>query len=232
MRLATDSNAITGGIVVALSALAVLSMLAGNLLALLQDNLKRLLAYSSIAHMGYLMIALIGVVYLPDTPFVVEAAMIYLAGYTLTTLVAFGVIATLSSAEVGDDAQTSAQYHGLFWHRPIAATCLTISLLSLMGMPLTAGFIAKFYVVAAGVQGDMWPLLWALIVGSAVSVYYYVKVIYLMTLTESPEHYEFPTNTAVGGTTVAVLGVAILLMGIYPTPLIEMIHLLIGDFGL
>ena len=231
-RLAADGNVLSNEVVViALSVFAVLSMVVGNLLALRQNNLKRLLAYSSIAHMGYLVIALLGLERLPDTAFAVAAAMIYLAGYTLMTLTAFGVIASLSSAQAGDDAQTNTQYLGLFWRRPVAATCLAIALLSLMGMPLTVGFVAKFYLVAAGIQGEMWILLWALIIGSAISVYYYVKVIYDMTVNDAPEDYPHPANGAADLPTIIALAVGVLVVGVYPTPLIEMVQILIGDFG-
>ncbi|MGI9324115.1 MAG: NADH-quinone oxidoreductase subunit N [Pseudomonadales bacterium] len=233
MRLAIESDALTGPVVFTfMSLLAVGSMIVGNLLALRQDNLKRLLAYSSIAHMGYLLVALIGTARLADEPFVAEAAMVYLAGYTLTTLAAFGVVALLSSAPAGDDAQTTGQYRGLFWRRPIAAACLTAALLSLMGMPLTAGFIAKFYIVATGVQGAMWVLVWALIIGSSISVYYYVKVIYAMTSTETAAPYPSPQTSGASLPTVLALSVGVVAVGFYPTPLINVIRSLVGDFGL
>ena len=129
-------------------------------------------------------------------------------------------------------AQTITQYHGLFWRRPLAASCLTAALLSLMGMPLTIGFIGKFYLVAAGVQGAMWLLLWSLIIGSAVSVYYYVKIIYAMTLNDTSESYPYPRKTGADLPTIVALGVAVVVIGVYPTPLIEAVRALMGDFGL
>ncbi len=232
-RLSMEGDALHGPVVFySLSAFAVLSMVAGNLLALLQENLKRLLAYSSIAHMGYLMVALIGVAFLPDRDFTTTTALVYLAGYMLMTLAAFGVVAILSSGRVGDDAQTGAQYRGLLWRRPVAAICLMVAMLSLMGMPLTVGFIGKFYLIAAGVQGALWVLLWALIIGSAISVYYYVKVIYLMTLNEAPEAYPHPPQAGLGLPVVVILIVAVIAIGVYPAPLLEVIDGLIGDFGM
>ena len=232
LRLAVTGDALSGPVVIyALTALALLSMIIGNVLALMQDNLKRLLAYSSIAHMGYLLIALIAVAELTDVEFVLASALIYLGAYTLMTLAAFGVVSVLSSAEAGDDAQQSDEYRGLFWRRPALATSLTTALLALMGMPLTAGFIGKFYLIAVGVQGSMWVLLWALIIGSAVSVYYYVKVIYAMTLDEAPAPYPHPERTTAGVAVVAALGVAVVAVGVYPSPLIEVVTAWLSGFG-
>ncbi|MEQ9452444.1 MAG: NADH-quinone oxidoreductase subunit N [Pseudomonadales bacterium] len=232
-RLGVEGDALSGPVVFySLSAFAVLSMVVGNLLALRQDNLKRLLAYSSIAHMGYLLVALIGVAYLADTRFTITTTMIYLAAYVLMTLVAFGVVAMLSSSEAGDDAQTSAQYQGLLWRRPLPAICMIVAMLSLMGMPLTVGFIGKFYLIATGVQGALWVLLWALIIGSAISVYYYVRVIYVMTRNDTPAAYPHPQQTGLGLPVVVVLSLAVIAIGVYPSPLLEIIDRLIGDFGM
>jgi NADH-quinone oxidoreductase subunit N len=233
MRLAVSSDVLTGEVTAAvLVTFAVLSMIVGNLLALQQDNLKRILAYSSIAHMGYLLIALLGVSYLADVPFAVETALVYLAGYTLMTLTAFSVVSALSNADTGDDAQDIVHYHGLFWRRPAAASCLAVALLSLMGMPLTLGFVGKFYLLATGVQGAMWLLLWSLIIGSAISVYYYVRIIYAMTLSESNEPYPYPIKSGADLPTMVTLGVLVVFIGAYPSPLIEAVRTLMGDFGL
>ena len=210
----------------------VLTLLLAAFTALAQHDIKRILAYSSIAHMGYLLIALLGVSYLSDVPFAVETALVYLAGYTLMTLTAFSVVSALSNADIGDDAQDLVHYHGLFWRRPIAASCLAVALLSLMGMPLTLGFVGKFYLLATGVQGAMWLLLWSLIIGSAISVYYYVKVIYAMTLSESTEPYPYPIKSGADLPTMVTLGVLVVVIGAYPSPLIDAVRTLMGDFGL
>ncbi|NKB99559.1 MAG: NADH-quinone oxidoreductase subunit NuoN [Pseudomonadales bacterium] len=216
-----------------LAAMAVLSMVLGNILALRQANLKRLLAYSSIAHMGYLIIAVLGIVYLDRSTFPAETALIYLAGYMAMTLTAFGVVSILSSAEGGDDAESIEAYVGLFWRNPVAATALTIALLSLMGMPLTAGFIGKFYLVNISIMSGAWLLLWTLILGSAISVYYYVKVIYAMTLTRDPsELYPHPSSTGVGLAAVSTLGATVIIIGVIPAPLIGAIRALLEQFGM
>lgn len=201
-----------------LAIIAVLSMVIGNVLALLQDSIKRLLAYSSIAHVGYLMIALLVLRALPDGTMAVETALVFLAGYLAMTLAAFAVVSELSSAAAGE-RDSIDEYAGLFWRRPVLAAVLTAALLSLAGIPLTAGFIAKFYLFAAGVEGAAWGLLWALIVGSALSIYYYLKIVFAMTVrgTDAPA---VPASAA-GVATAAVLGLVVLALGIYPAPLID-----------
>ncbi|MEM1434964.1 MAG: NADH-quinone oxidoreductase subunit N, partial [Pseudomonadota bacterium] len=233
LRLSTAGDSLaTPAAFLVVMALAVTSMLVGNLLALLQDNLKRILAYSSVAHMGYLLIALLALARLPEATFAAEAAFIYLAGYVATTLTAFGVIAALSSAAGGEDAEAVAGYRGLFWRRPLLAACLTTALLSLMGLPLTAGFIGKFYLLAIGAQGALWLLLWALIVGSAVGIYYYLKVIYAMTSQAAGEADAHLRETGVERTLLVTLAVTVIALGVYPTSLINTARALLGGFGL
>ena len=202
----------------ALAIIAVLSMVIGNVLALLQDSIKRLLAYSSIAHVGYLMIAILVLNALPDGAMAVETALVFLAGYLAMTLAAFAVISELSSAAAGE-RDSIGEYAGLFWRRPVLAAVLTAALLSLAGIPLTAGFIAKFYLFAAGVEGALWGLLWALIVGSALSIYYYLKIVFAMTV-RGADAPAVPASAA-GVATAAVLGLVVLALGIYPAPLID-----------
>jgi NADH-quinone oxidoreductase subunit N len=204
----------------ALSLIAIASMLAGNLLALLQENLKRLLAYSSVAHLGYLLLLLIA-----GGDFAVEAAGYYLAAYFVTMLGAFGVITLLAN---GEQENTSiAEYQGLFRGHPWLATVLTLVLLSLAGIPLTMGFIAKFYILAVGVDRAQWLLVGSLIVASAIGLYYYLRVI--ITLFQSPEgEVQRPGLFAYsrgGGLVVLATAVLLLLLGIFPAPLMDLLHL-------
>src|SRR5581483_858857 len=120
-----------------------------NILALLQNNVKRILAYSSIAHLGYILVAFQAAGDLGPT-----AITFYLVAYFVTTLGAFGVVSVLSRPE--RDADRLEDYQGLFWRRPAVAAIFTAMLLSLAGIPVTAGFIGKFYVVAAGASAAMW----------------------------------------------------------------------------
>ena len=157
-------------------------MFAGNLLALNQTNFKRLLAYSSIAHLGYLMITL-----LTGSELGTQAAIFYMISYMITTVGAFGIISLLSVCD--REAENTEDLRGLFWKNPWIAIVLSLTLLSLAGIPLTAGFIAKFYLVLAGVRSGLWLLVMSLIVNSVISIYYYLRIIKIMfTESESAEY--------------------------------------------
>jgi len=233
LRYAVISDVLSNAsIALGISIIAVGSMVVGNLLALLEKNIKRIFAFSSIAHVGYLLIALLVVAALDDPEIARETTMVYLAGYFLMTLAAFGVISALSISASDQDTEQLADYQGLFWSHPVLAAVLTAAALSLAGIPLTMGFIAKFYLFAAGVQGALWVLLWALVIGSAIGIYYYLRIVFTMTQSESTDGSvranAIPVETIV---TVGVLGVAVILFGVYPTPLIELVRDLIGAFG-
>ncbi len=209
--------------------IAILSMVLGNLLALLQESVKRILAYSSIAHMGYLMIGLLAVAALSEREMAVETAFVFLAGYLAMTLVAFAVITELTPASRVTDREQVHDFRGLFWRRPILAAAMTVALLSLAGIPLTAGFIAKFYLFVAGVEGALWSLIWAMIVGSAISIYYYLKIVFAMTTREQGLSV---SAGSWGGTTITVaLALLIIAIGTYPTPLIDLVRELIAGPG-
>jgi NADH-quinone oxidoreductase subunit N len=208
------------GVYAALVVIAAVSMFAGNWLALLQANVKRLLAYSSIAHFGYLLVAL-----LAAGPNSVTAAALYLAAYFVTILAAFGVIAALSGG--GGEAQELDDYRGLFWRRPWAAFVLTAAMLSLIGIPLTAGFIGKAYLLLAGLGSAVWLLVVVLIVTSAIGLYYYLRVI--LTMAQQPAADIRPGQPAVldsrlGNIVLGALALGILWLGVYPAPVIEIIQ--------
>lgn len=153
--------------------MSVLSMLIGNLLALLQNNIKRMLAYSSIAHFGYLLVAIIA-----GKEMGAPAATFYLTIYVLSILAAFGLVTLISQSD--EEAMDIQDYRGLFWKRPYLAVAFTVSLLSLAGIPLTAGFTGKFFVLTAGVGEAEWLLVFSLVVGSVIGLYYYLRVIVAM----------------------------------------------------
>lgn len=204
--------------------LAVLSMIGGNVLALLQTNVKRMLAYSSIGHAGYLLIALVALLQLANVETALEAGMVYLAGYVIMTLAAFGVVAVLSSAAEATDLQMLDDYEGLLWRRPLPAIVLTVALLSLAGIPLTVGFIAKFYLIATGVEGQLWLLVWALVLGSAIAIYYYLRVVLTMTRPARDGGYTYASRLAEGGGVLLLLGVLLVVFGVYPAPLVEAVR--------
>ncbi len=209
-----------------LTLIAVASILIGNLLALLQNNLKRLLGYSSIAHFGYLLVALVA-----SEGLALEAIGVYLAGYLLTILGAFGVICLMSTPYNGRDCDALYEYRGLFWRRPYLTAVLTVMMLSLAGIPLTAGFIGKFYIIAAGVQAELWWLLATLVIGSAIGVFYYLRVMVTLFLIEpNLRRHDAPVDWGqrAGGMMLLLVALLAVIIGVYPQPLLAML----GSAGL
>ncbi len=135
---------------VVLGIIAFASIIFGNLMALSQTNIKRLLGYSSISHPGYLLVALIA---LQSGQMSMETVGVYPAGYLFSSLGAFGVVSLMSSPYRGPDAESLYSYRGLFWHRPILSAVMTVMMLSLAGIPMTLGFIGKFYIPGDGRSG-------------------------------------------------------------------------------
>lgn len=217
----TDSE----GVRTVLGIIAVASMLFGNLMAISQSNIKRMLGYSSIAHMGYLLVALVAV---QTHQLSLETVGVYLAGYLFSSLGAFGVVSMMSSPYSGPDADSLYSYRGLFWHRPILSAVMTVVMLSLAGIPMTLGFIGKFYVLSVGVSANLWWLTGAVVLGSAIGLYYYLRVtvsLYLtppeMAMRDAPSNWAFTA----GGIVVLISAILVLLLGIYPQPLISLVNL-------
>jgi NADH-quinone oxidoreductase subunit N len=201
--------------------IAIASMFIGNILALQQKNVKRILAYSSIAHLGYLLVA-----FLAGGKLGAEAVSFYLVAYFLTTTGAFGILVTLSDKD--RDAELIEDYRGLFWRRPLTAAIFTAMLLSLAGIPLTAGFVGKFYIVAAGVNTHHWLLVVMLALNSAIGLYYYIKLVAVMFQKElevkaRTEVALTPSVFIVSGVTLGGLVSLLLWIGIYPDTLIVII---------
>ena len=223
LRLYQISPAMSGGwLSDLLTLIAIASILFGNLLALLQNNLKRLLGYSSIAHFGYLLVALIA-----SKGLAVEAVGVYLATYVLTSLGAFGVITLMSTPYSGRDADALYEYRGLFWRRTYLTAVLTVMMLSLAGIPLTAGFIGKFYVIAAGVEAQLWWLLGAMVLGSAIGVFYYLRVMVTLFMREPNMHRHdapFDWGQRAGGIMLLVVALLAFIIGVYPQPLLELVQ--------
>jgi NADH-quinone oxidoreductase subunit N len=197
--------------------IAVASMLAGNLLALLQTNVKRILAYSSIAHFGYMLVAFVA-----GGTMAVEAVTFYLVAYTVTTLGAFGVVTVLSDSS--RDADALEDYRGLFWRRPLLAGIFTVMLLSLAGIPATMGFLAKFYVLARGVSATKWSLLIILVITSTIGLFYYLRILVALYSASSEREASAQPLVSASGFVLAVLTALLIWFGIYPAPLLDMIQ--------
>jgi len=206
------------------SLIAVASMFIGNLLALFQRNVKRILAYSSIAHIGYLLVA-----FLAGGPFMVTSATFYLVAYFVTTLAAFGIIIFLSGSE--GEADTLEHYRSLAWSQPWTTGIFTAVLLSLAGIPLTAGFLGKFYLLFAGVHSSLWFLVIMLVVNSAIGLFYYLRIVRVMFHRPEDDRSDYRATQAalfpIGSITLAVLFFLLLWLGIYPGPMIEIIQQLV-----
>ncbi len=219
-----DNAPVTESLVAFIALTAAASMIVGNVLALVQSNLKRMLAFSSIAHMGYLSVA-----FLSGGAATHETVALYLLAYTTATLGAFGVIMCLTShSATGKEVERIGDFRGLFWSDPLAASVLAVSLLSLAGIPLTAGFLGKFYLLAAGASTNFWWLLVVLALTSTVGAYYYLRVIVLMASREDSGEavcvkrrlpVSAPRDVVLVGLTLATL-----LVGIYPAPIIHFIQ--------
>ncbi len=213
----------------AVGIIAALSMLCGNWLALMQKDLKRMLAYSSIAHLGYLMIAFLAL-QTQSMRFAVEASSLYVITYIVTSLVAFGIVILLSSKQTGTSREISdlQLYQGLFWRHPVLATALSIAMLSLAGIPLTLGFVGKFYLLSAGAEAGLWWLLAALIAGSAIGLYYYLRVITALFTTGASKEAQWEPGPlyASSSAILLVLTINLIVFGTFPQPLLESVQLL------
>lgn len=203
---------------VVLIIMAVGSMVVGNLLALLQRNVKRILAYASIAHMGYVLVA-----FLAGGALGAQAVTFYLVAYSIMTIGVFGVMIVLSPAE--RDADQIDDYRGLFWRRPALGAIMTLMLLSLAEFPVTAGFFGKFYILAAGAASGMWILIVVLVLTSVVGLFYYLRIV--VAIFSAPQGAaDFPAVLRVpasSSVTLGVLSVLLVWFGVYPSYILRVV---------
>jgi NADH-quinone oxidoreductase subunit N len=189
-----------------LAVMAIASMLVGNWLALRQNHLRRLLAYSSIAHMGYVLVALVGLSEIRS-----DAVHFYLLAYAAASLLAFSVLQILEA----EGRFTIDQCRGLLSDRPLLASSLALALLSLMGLPLTAGFMGKFRILFSAVDSGQWGLIAALVVSSGIGVYVYMRV--LVTMFQNAESTWVQKKSARDSQAlVFVLAAATIFLGVWP----------------
>jgi NADH-quinone oxidoreductase subunit N len=195
-------------------------MSVANLIALAQTNLKRLLAYSSIAHAGYLLIA---VVCAPEWG--VKAIIFYLLSYAFMTVGAFAILAAIGRGDSESErGYTLREWTGVGWKRPMLGLAMSIFLFSLAGIPPTAGFIGKYVIFQAAVESDQWLLLIVGVLNAAVAAYYYLRVLVTMYMREA-ETDEMPLPVSPGMATVMIVAVVgVLYLGIMPGRVLEIVQ--------
>lgn len=214
---------------ISFAVIAAASMLIGNWLALRQQNIKRLLAYSSISHLGYMMVA-----FLAMNQMGMQAAAFYLVVYFVSMLGAFGTVIYLSDKNV--EALKVEDYRALFWTKPWLAAFFTVVLLSLAGIPLTAGFMGKFYLLTAGTSAGIWAMVIILVISSGIGLFYYLRVVAIMFSSKKenvPESMassialigenSFPLKLILG-----ILFILLLWFGIYPSSLLSVLQQIIS----
>ena len=200
--------------VLVLAVMATVTMTLGNLLAIPQRNIKRLLAYSSIAHAGYAMIGLIAL-----SRFGTASLVFYLLGYVVTNLAAFSVVILFARSAGSDEI---ADYAGLSRRSPGLALVFLVALLSLAGMPPLVGFVGKFYVFAAAVESGWIWLAFVGVLNAIIGLYYYLtvlKVVYLFRSEDDDKPIEVPVPHAVA---LAICAFAIIFVGVLSGPWLEL----------
>ena len=197
-----------------LSIIAVLSMFIGNLGAIMQTNIKRLLAFSSVAHVGYLLIAIIAKNSLSSA-----SLIFYILTYAFMIFGVFGIVILIGNK--GNENLEIDNYSGLAYKHPVIALSMTIFLLSLGGLPPLAGFVAKFYVFSAALKEGFLALVIIAVLNSAISFYYYLKVIVFMYMKEPIKEF----NVTLSPMTLVVIGISVfgtIQLGIFPDPIIAL----------
>ncbi|BBX35703.1 NADH:ubiquinone oxidoreductase subunit N [Mycolicibacterium mageritense DSM 44476 = CIP 104973] len=198
-------------------AIAILTMVIGTLTAVTQSDVKRMLAYSAIAHSGFILTGVIAA-----NPAGVSSTLFYLFAYGFSTVGAFAVVGLVRNA-AGDEATAMAQWAGLGRRYPIVGVVFSLFLLAFAGIPLTSGFVSKFAVFKAAGTGGAIPLVVIGVVASAVAAYFYVRVIVLMFFTDPPE--DAPEVVVPSGLTTAVVTVTAAVtfaLGALPQPLLDL----------
>jgi NADH-quinone oxidoreductase subunit N len=196
---------------------AALTMFVGNLAALVQTNLKRMLAYSSIAHAGYILVAVAAVSVASEdgrNEFGIAAVLFYLAAYALMKLGAFTMVTHLGGT--GERRLEINDYAGLGTEQPVAAACLTLYLLSLLGLPVTAGFLGKLYVFDAALKSHLVWLAVLLAVNSVIGAYYYLRVVVVMYMREPQQHWTPAPIPRALGLVLLLTAAGIIYLGLFP----------------
>lgn len=206
------------------------SILVGNLFALMQHNVKRMIAYSSIANVGYVVVTLIAVQY---QVLALETIGVYLIGYLLANICIFGVISLESSAHQLRDKEETMDLKGLFWRRPIMSLAMGIGLLSFCGVPLTIGFIGRFVLLMTSITAELWWLIGAMIIGGACGLFFYLRLVINLYLRnsaldviaeDSQQNALFDLKSIrLSEAIIVIAALMILGFGIYPQPIFKMV---------
>ena len=206
--------------------IAVLTMIVGNTVAIAQTNIKRMLAYSSIAHAGYILVAVVAANQLG-----VQSVLFYTLAYTLMNLGAFAIVILLGRR--GEENELLSDYAGLGARQPVLAFLMALFMLSLAGIPPTAGFVGKFYIFSAAIEAGQVVLAVVGVLASVISVYFYLRVIYLMYMVEPEAGRTFSPlpRTSWARTAAIVTGIGVLLLGLIPLPILEWAQASVGFVG-
>lgn len=199
--------------------ISIITIIFGNILALKQNNFKRILGYSSIANFGYLLTVIIAM-QMHHSKFILETINIYLLTYTLTTLGIFGIISIINN-----ENEKLSYYKGLFWIKPDLTIILTIMLLSLAGIPITAGFIGKFYIFLTAINYQLWFILISISLGNFIGIYYYLRIISYLYMNINKKKIIYNKKSFVYYFVIS-LSIIILLFGIFPQKLISLIRII------
>ena len=199
--------------------LAAITMVVANLIALVQSNVKRMLAYSSIAHGGYLLVALVAANEVASS-----AMLFYLLVYTLMNIGAFGIV--ISVAHQGEDRLQVEDYAGFGWQQPMLAVFLSVFLLSLAGFPGTGGFMAKIFLLQGAVESDLWTLAIVLVMATLFSYWYYLRVVWFMWMKDavSPEAHTSVVASLPMRVALVTAVALILYLGVFPGALLGIVE--------
>ncbi len=224
------SFALDGGLVAAWQdtvwLLAALTMILGNLVAIVQSDLKRLLAYSSIAHAGYILIGVAAAGSAPVTDEAARAVIMYLVAYAFTNVGAFSVVIAVERDDASNTGLESMR--GLAAKQPLLAASMTVFMLSLTGIPLTAGFVGKWFVFKAAIAADLIPVAVVGVVTSLVSAYYYLRIVWYMYFEQGEGEANVPAPLAWA---ISIATVGTLALGIFPYLLSDMTREITLAFG-
>lgn len=216
---------------VLLSVLAISTILVGNVVALTQRSIKRMLAYSSVAHSGYIFIGLTAAA--DGEASAGAGVLFYLAAYTAMTMGAFGVLAYLERREGGRDAERFGAYAGIGFRHPVASALMALFMVSLAGLPPTGGFFGKLFVFSAALRAGHPGLVLIGVLGSVIGVYYYLRVIVAFYMRDIPEPGPTPSATPSPelGLGLLIAAALVVVLGVAPGPLIELGRAAIASLG-